>query len=71
MAQVVSCLPLTAETRASPCGICSGRSGTGRGISSVSPVSINPPWLSILISSGDEQKARWWPQFRDVIALST
>jgi hypothetical protein len=35
--------------------------------SSVLPVSIIPPWLSILISFGDEQKARQWLQFRDVV----
>jgi hypothetical protein len=35
----------------------------------VSPVSIIPPLLSILIYHlWDEQQARWWPQFRDVVS---
>jgi hypothetical protein len=33
-----------------------------------SPVSIIPPQLSIVIYHlGDEQKARWWPEFRDIV----
>jgi hypothetical protein len=47
---------LTAEARirpqVSPCEICGEQSGTGRGFSpssSVFPVNIIPPWLSILI----------------------
>jgi hypothetical protein len=59
MAQVVSCQPLTTEAWVSPCGICSEQSGTGTGFSvssSVFPVNIIPPWLSILIYHlGDEQ----------------
>jgi len=32
-----------------------------------SPVNIISPWLSALIFNlGDEQKASWWPQFRDI-----
>jgi hypothetical protein len=28
-----------------------------------------PPWFSMLIYHlGDEQQARWWPQFRDVVS---
>jgi hypothetical protein len=63
MAQVVSSRPLTVEgrvcVRVSPCGICAGQSGirTGFFLSYlVSPVSIIPPWLSILIHHmGDEE----------------
>jgi hypothetical protein len=56
MAQTVSCQPLTTEARVhphiNPCGICGGQSSTGTGFStssSVFPVNIIPPWLSILI----------------------
>jgi hypothetical protein len=54
IAQAVSRRPATAEvrllTRVSPCGICDGQSSTGIGsVSSVSIVSIIPPWLSIPI----------------------
>jgi hypothetical protein len=58
MAQVVSCRPLTAEARASPCGICGGQSGSGTGIS---PSSYFFPCqyrsivaVRIHMSSGDE-----------------
>jgi hypothetical protein len=60
MAQVVSRRPLTAEARVrarlNPCGICGGQSGTGTRFSpssSVFPVSIIPPSLYKLISSGE------------------
>jgi hypothetical protein len=34
-----------------------------------SPVNIIPPSLSMFIYYlGDEQYARWWPQFRDVVS---
>jgi hypothetical protein len=34
-----------------------------------SSVDIIPPWFSVLIYHlGDEQWARWWPQFRDVVS---
>jgi hypothetical protein len=34
-----------------------------------SPVSIIPLWFSILIHHlGDEQYARWWQQFRDIVS---
>jgi hypothetical protein len=61
-------MALTAEAwdraRVSPCGICSGHSGSGS--SSVFPVSVIPPWLPILIYHlGDEQQACWCPQFRE------
>jgi hypothetical protein len=56
MAQTVSHRPLTAEAyvraRVSPRGIWSGQSGTGKHFalsSSVFPVFIIPPWLSILM----------------------
>jgi hypothetical protein len=33
-----------------------------------STVDILPPWFSMLMyHQGDEQLARWWPQFRDVV----
>jgi hypothetical protein len=36
----------------------------------LSPVNIIPSWFSMLIyHMGDEQLARWWPQFRDVVSL--
>jgi hypothetical protein len=56
MAQAVSHRPLIAEAqgraRVSPCGIYGEQNGSGTGFSlssSVFPVSIIPPWLSILI----------------------
>jgi hypothetical protein len=63
MAQAVIRRYLTAEARVrawvSPCEICDGQSGTGAGCSptfSVSPVSLIPPWLIMLIYHlGDEQ----------------
>jgi hypothetical protein len=34
-------------------------------------IDIIPSWLSILVYHlGDEQQARWWPQFRDVLTPS-
>jgi hypothetical protein len=52
----VSHRPLNAEARfrfrVSPCGMCGELSCTGTGFapnSSVSPVSIIPPWLSVLL----------------------
>jgi hypothetical protein len=61
MAQVVSRRPLTAEARVRAwvnlCGICGGQSVTGTGfllrVLRFSPVSIIPPSLSKLISSGE------------------
>jgi hypothetical protein len=66
MAQAVSRRPLTAESRVrirvNPCGICGVQSGTTTGFSpssSVLPVNIIPPSLSILIyHTGDEQCVR-------------
>jgi hypothetical protein len=56
MAQAVSRRPLTTEAqvraRVSPCGICVGQRGTGKGFCpscSVSSVNIIPSWLSIII----------------------
>jgi hypothetical protein len=38
--------------------------------SGVSPVDIIPPWFSMLMYHlSDEQRERWWPQFRDVVSL--
>jgi hypothetical protein len=67
MAQAVSRWPLTAEAqvpaRVGPCGICSGQSDSGTGYSpssSVPPVNIIPPWLSIpTYNLGDKQQTRW------------
>jgi hypothetical protein len=37
--------------------------------SGVSPVYIIPPWFSMFIHYlGDEQKGRWWSQYRDVVS---
>jgi hypothetical protein len=50
-----SCQPFTTESKVRPCGICGGQSGTGTGFShssSISPVSIIPPWHHAHISSG-------------------
>jgi hypothetical protein len=74
MAQVASCWPLTTEALVSayisPCGICGEHSGTGTDFSlssSVSPVNIIPPWLSIVIHHlGDKQKAHWWLHERNM-----
>jgi hypothetical protein len=66
-AQAVSRPPLAAEAwvhaRVSPCGMCGGQSGIGTGLSpssSVFPVNIIPPWLSIVVYHlGDKQQAVW------------
>jgi hypothetical protein len=63
MAQAISCQPLTMDAwvcaQVSPCGICGGQSGTGRGSSkffSFPLVNIISPWLSTLTYHlGDEQ----------------
>jgi hypothetical protein len=72
MSQAVSRLPLTAEdrvrARVRSCGICGGQSGGGTGFLRFSPVSGIAPWLSVMIYHlGDEQEARFWPQFRDIV----
>jgi len=76
--QTVSRRPLTSEVRVrsriSPCGICGGQTGTGTGFSpssSVSPCQYRSTVaLHTHVSSGDEQWARWWPQFRDSLIRS-
>jgi hypothetical protein len=62
MVQAVSHQPLTAEaqihTQVNPCGSCGGQNGIETGLSpssSVNPVSIIPPWFSILIYLVDKQ----------------
>jgi hypothetical protein len=59
MAQVVTCLPLTAEsqvcTQISPCGISDGHNDTGTSFSQglqFSPISVIPLGLNTDISSG-------------------
>jgi hypothetical protein len=49
---------------------CGRKSGSGTDFSrfSVSPVSIIPPWLSVLIYLGYEEQAHWWPQVRDTVS---
>jgi hypothetical protein len=69
MAQAVSRWPLRAEARVrarvSPRGICGGQSVL---VLLFSPFNIIPPQLSIVIYHlGDEQKVRWWPEFRDIV----
>jgi hypothetical protein len=56
MAQAVSRRSLTAEyrvrARVGPCKTCGGRSGAGIGdlrVIRYSPVSVIPPWLSVLM----------------------
>jgi hypothetical protein len=63
MAQVVSGRPLTAKTRVrarySPCKICGGRSGTGKGFSQIfpfSPLNIIPLWFSILVYNLEDEQ---------------
>jgi hypothetical protein len=59
MAQMVSHQPFTTESwvcaRVSPCGVCGGHVALGQVFHQVlwfSPISIIPPWLSILASFG-------------------
>jgi hypothetical protein len=71
--QAVSCWQaLTVEAQVSPCGICGGQSGTGTSLSQrflVFPCQYHSTVaLHTHISSGDEQQARWWPQFRDIVS---
>jgi hypothetical protein len=64
MTQAVSRRPITTEatvrTWVSSCEICGGQSGTETGF----PVNIS----MLIYHVGDEQYARWWPQFRDVVS---
>jgi hypothetical protein len=77
MVQAVSRRPLTMEARArarvSPRQICDLQSGTGTGLSQSSSAfdCQHHSTLTLHAHLGDEQKARWWPQFRDILTPST
>jgi hypothetical protein len=70
VAQAVSRWTLTVEARfRGRVEICGGQSVASRVFSlssSVSPVSSIPPWFHTHYL-GDEQWARLWPQFRDIV----
>jgi hypothetical protein len=74
--QVVSRRSLTPEARVRarfiPCGIRGVRCGTCTVFSPSSSVSLSillyPGSVHTHISPGDEQRARWWPQFRDTFS---
>jgi hypothetical protein len=77
MAESVSRRPLTADAwvlaRASPCGICVGKSDTGIGfspISSVFPCEYSSTVAPYSYHLGVEQYGCWWPQLRDMGMLA-
>jgi hypothetical protein len=74
MAQAVSRRPLTAEARFRARSVhvvfVVDKSGTGTGFSPSSSVFNKFHKGSIIIYNlGNEQQARWWPQFRDAASL--
>jgi hypothetical protein len=76
MAQAVRGWPLTADARFVPWSVHVGILVDKVAMGLISPrvlqffpVTIIPPWLFILIHhTGDEQYARWWLQFKDVVS---
>jgi hypothetical protein len=76
MAQAVSRRPLTAEaqdcTGVNPCGICTGQNVIEAGYSTSSWVFScqyhSTVTLHTHMTPRDEQQARWWPQFRDIVS---
>jgi hypothetical protein len=75
MAQVVSRRSFITKARVrlpvSPCGFCGGQTGNGTGFFQVlrvlPSISFHRGYILIYLL-GDEQQARWWPQFRDIIS---
>jgi hypothetical protein len=72
MAQAVRRRLLTAEAWVSPCGFMVDKVALGhacQGVLKFYPVNIIPPWFFMRrYHLADEQQARWWPQFRDIVS---